>query len=135
MNESKLENKFFKYLHKKNSNVYLQVPFISRIIDIVEVTKNGRVITYELKISNWGKALEQIRNHSIASHFSYLCMPQNKVGKKKLEALFIACKKESIGLILWDEEINAPQFLLKAKSNQYRNKYATKKLKENISKL
>jgi hypothetical protein len=132
MTEKELEIQFTRSLKKNNLRIYVQIPFISRIIDIVEITKSGSIISYELKIKNWKKAIEQIRNHSIASHYSYLCMPKRRVGAKKLYIVSEICEKEGFGFILWDEKKKEVEKIIKAKKNIFRNKYASRKLKENI---
>jgi hypothetical protein len=72
--------------------VALEVPFLSRCIDMVLVDKYDFIYTVEFKISNFNKAFEQAKDHSLGADFSFICMPFKKVNQ-------ILLKKENIGYI------------------------------------
>jgi hypothetical protein len=91
----------YNYL-KKNypncDNIVMEVPFLSRCIDMVIFTKDNRTITIEFKIKNWRQALEQAKNHRLGADKSYICLPC----KKPSECLLDLLKKENIGLFLYN---------------------------------
>jgi hypothetical protein len=89
--------------------VALEVPFLSRCIDMVMISDNGRIYTIEFKINNIKQAIKQARDHSLGADYSYVCIParaninakpfiENKIGlytyhnnyKTKLEVILIA---------------------------------------------
>ena len=49
-----------------------------RIADIVWVTVDGMINSVELKLANWGNALDQARDHQADADFSYICLPPKK---------------------------------------------------------
>lgn len=132
MTEALLEKKFQRYLHKYFPVVLTQVPFISRVIDIVALSKNGQMTSYELKLKDWKRAIKQIQNHSLATHFSYLCMPQQSLSPERIERIKKILQARGFGFIVWDEHTNTAKTIIRAKRNLYRSTYATQHLKNNI---
>lgn len=59
-----------------------------------------------IEVKNWAgatvKAVYDIRAHSRISHFPYLACPRPRFDHSKIEPIRSACKKEEIGLILFD---------------------------------
>jgi len=56
--------------------VYINVPSMSRCVDItVRMKEMNEIITVELKLTNWRRALRQARDHLLAADRSYVCIP------------------------------------------------------------
>jgi len=93
---SELEMKNF-VMHKwRKKAVFEEVPFMSRVIDIV-ILKPKSITTVELKLKNWRKAITQAKQHLIAADYNYICMPAlNKNAKSELA-------ENGIGFILYPE--------------------------------
>ena len=131
MSEELLNLSIYNYLSSINSNVLSEVPFMSRKIDIVQCEKDV-VVTYELKLRNWKKAIEQMLDHSIASHYCYLCMPSKGKSKELIARICDDLSQYGFGFLLWDESVGEPRKVLSAKKSEYRNQIATSYLIENI---
>jgi hypothetical protein len=89
--------------------IALEVPFLSRCIDMVMINDNGRIYSIEYKIGNIKQGIRQACDHSLGADYSYVCIParanmniqpfvENKIGlyfyhnkyKTKTEAILIA---------------------------------------------
>lgn len=131
MSEELLNLSVYNYLSGLNQIVLSEVPFMSRKIDIVLYQKDT-IVTYELKLRNWKKAIEQMLDHSIASHYCYLCMPAKGKSKELIERICDNLNQYGFGLMLWDESVGEPKEILSARESEYRNKVATSYLIGNI---
>ena len=78
--------------------VVREVPFLSRCIDIVIITKEFKSITIEFKIKDWRKAIEQAKNHKLGADKSYICLPEKKINKELVRLL----EQEQIGLYIYN---------------------------------
>jgi len=76
--------------------VVLEVPFLSRCIDMVLVNKNGVIYTVEFKVSNIRHAIKQAKDHALGADYAFICMPESK--KVDTELL----RNENIGLFLYN---------------------------------
>jgi hypothetical protein len=131
MVEKVLNTKLSEYLRLDNELVLSEVPFLNRKIDLV-CLNNKKLSTYELKIKNWRRAIEQMLDHSIAANFCYLCMPYNSQSETLLRKIRIDLKKYGFGLIFWDDSNNNVIVDLHARESIFRNPLATNKLIENV---
>ncbi|MCL2410117.1 MAG: hypothetical protein FWC97_00600 [Treponema sp.] len=101
MFEMEMANKCYKYLNKNKkeyTNIVCEVPFLSRCIDLVLLTRNEEAIAIEFKIKNWRQAIEQARSHLLGADKVYICLPQRKPSLLLLNTL----ESEKIGLYLYD---------------------------------
>ena len=80
--------------------VVREVPFLSRCIDLVLITKESTSVTIEFKINNWRKALEQAKNHKLGADRSYICLPERKLNVELIKLL----EQEQIGLYIYNPE-------------------------------
>lgn len=92
-------NECYQYLmHSDNFiNVVREVPFLSRCIDMVMLTREKETITIEFKVKNWRHALEQVKSHKLGADRAYICLPIKKPSIELLDALI----KEQVGLYLY----------------------------------
>jgi hypothetical protein len=107
---------------------------MSRIIDLV-IVEEEYILTYELKIKNWRKAIEQMKNHRIASSFCYLCMPKKSISDKLALKIKNELKFYGFGFKLWDEDSRQMEILLKARRSEFLFHTGIAKLKQNIEVL
>lgn len=98
------------YSKLKNSNIcveiVLEVPYMSRCIDMIIVDNDYKIVSVEFKLKNWRKALEQARDHMLGADKSYVCIPkpQNTVSTSLISEL----GKHGIGLFLYDTTKDIP---------------------------
>lgn len=134
MKESNLNKDLFNYFISNRHNIYSEVPFMSRTIDLVRF-EDKKVVTYELKIKNWRRAINQMLDHSIASHYCYLVMPDEGKSKELINSIINNLSQYGFGFILWDKKNQIVKEILTPKESRYRNKYATSSLIDNIKSL
>lgn len=81
--------------------------------DIVAFTPNKQVISVELKLSDWKKAIIQAKNYQLASDYVYIAFPLKKINLvlKKAEHILT---KEGIGLLGIDEQTKKVRICIKA---------------------
>lgn len=85
--------------------VVLEVPYLSRCIDMVLVDNLCKIITIEFKLKNWRKALEQAKDHSLGSDRAYICIPKPKrISDKLVEE----SRKIGIGILFYDSKSKNP---------------------------
>jgi hypothetical protein len=80
-------------------HVVLEVPFLSRCIDMVLINRNGVIFTIEFKVGNIRQAIKQVRDHSLGADYAFICMPE----KKKIDMELL--KSENIGLFSYNPSI------------------------------
>jgi len=69
-----------EYFKKRNMDIYLEVPFLSRNIDIVLKDKlKKETLAIEAKISNWNKVIEQAKLTLLGVDRAYIAMPASKM--------------------------------------------------------
>ena len=89
----------FFFLNNNNFKIVVrEVPFLSRCIDVVIITREHKSVTIEFKINNWRKALEQAKNHKLGADKSYICLPKKTFNIELLRLL----EQEKIGLYVYD---------------------------------
>jgi len=77
--------------------IFKEVPIYNRCIDAV-LLKNRIIYSIEFKISDWHRAIKQIRTHMLIADFAYLCMPYRNISPELKKIL----KRYGIGLWLYD---------------------------------
>jgi hypothetical protein len=98
--ELDMVNDCFEYLKDLAMYKYivLEIPFLSRCIDMVLITPNEKLITIEFKISDINHAIEQARDHRLGADYSFICIPKRKNIENQL------FKKEKIGLLYYNKD-------------------------------
>jgi hypothetical protein len=86
--------------------IILEVPYMSRCIDMIIVDNDYKLVSVEFKIKNWRKALEQARDHMLGADKSYVCIP--KPPKEVSPSLISELEKHGIGLFLYDTTKDFP---------------------------
>ncbi|MFW6311373.1 MAG: hypothetical protein ACOC1K_03970 [Nanoarchaeota archaeon] len=87
-------------------DIYLEIPYMSRSIDMVIVKKDDRIITIEFKLKNWKKALKQAIVHKYGATEAYICMPEPARGFQ--EEFIFSLKNKGIGLYQYRPEKENP---------------------------
>lgn len=62
-------------LKKKYKIVVSEVPVLSRCIDIVFVNEDNEIVSIEVKLKNWRKAILQAKDHQLSVDRSYIYLP------------------------------------------------------------
>ena len=88
------------------NKIYLEVPYMSRYIDMVIVKNDNKIITIEFKLKNWKKALKQAKVHKYGANEAYICMPEPARGFK--EEFIRALNNKGIGLYQYREKQENP---------------------------
>ena len=98
------------YSKIKNSSIckeiVLEVPYMSRCIDMIIVDNDYKLVSVEFKIKNWRKALEQAKDHMLGADKSYVCIP--KPPKEVSPILIAELEKCGVGLLLYDTSQEFP---------------------------
>ena len=131
MNELVLHEKVLNYYRKKKKDIFSEVPFMSRIIDLV-VLEGEEITSYELKIRKWKHAVEQMKEHRIASSYCYLCMPKQSISERLLKRIVEELVFYGFGFALWNENYGEIENVLPARKSEFLSKPGITRLKENI---
>ena len=83
---------------RSDTIIATEVPWFGRRIDLVTVTKSGRVTTYELKLRKSVRAVEQAAYNRIAAERSYVVSPTTPTGENLSSALALG-----VGIVLCTE--------------------------------
>lgn len=106
MTEAEMVFDCYKKIKKddKYKEVVLEVPYLSRSIDMVIVDHEDCIISIEFKLQNWKKALEQAKDHKLGSDKAYICMPEpaNGFSPQFKDELI----NNGIGLFVYDKNYN-----------------------------
>jgi hypothetical protein len=84
--------------------------------DLVAFKPDETVISVELKLTNWKKAIIQARNYQLGSDFVYVAFPLAKTYNVLRKASHIL-EKEGIGLLGINEVTNKVQKIIDAKQS------------------
>lgn len=100
--ESEMQDICYEYLStcEEIAEVKREIPFLSRSIDLVCMTKNQQVISIELKVHDWKHAIQQASDHKLGADKAYICLPKRKITQALLDAL----SAKGIGLLLFDRD-------------------------------
>jgi hypothetical protein len=129
--EAVLHKKVFHYYRNKKKKIFSEVPFMSRIIDLV-VLDNEEITSYELKITKWKHAIEQMKEHRIASSYCILCMPKRSISEKLCKKIVEELAFYGFGFSLWDEHKGEIEKILPARKSEFLSQPGIIGLKENI---
>lgn len=102
MLEAQIQNEIFEDLKKKHDYVLKEVPVFSRSIDLVYINEFEEVISVEVKINNWRKAVQQARDHQLVTDRAYICLPHKKRGVS--ENLLSLLDGTGIGLLIFQRK-------------------------------
>lgn len=130
-----VEDCYTKLLNMDNiKEVHLEIPYMSKVIDMVIIENDSKIITIEFKLQNWRKALNQAKVHKYGADEAYICMPEPKQGFK--EEFIKLLKKKGIGLFKYDSKQQIPfEKIVDAKKETDRWQPRVDLLKEMISKV
>ncbi len=108
MKESDMVYDCYNKLKKSNNykEIILEVPYLSRCIDMILVNQNDEIISIEFKLSNWRQALAQAKDHKLGANKSYICIPEPKKGIPN--ALKEGLTNYGIGLLYYEKQCNDP---------------------------
>lgn len=100
--ESEMQDICYEYIStcEEIAEVKREIPFLSRSIDLVCMTKDQQVISIELKVHDWKHAIQQASDHRLGADKAYICLPKRKI----TDALSDALSEAGIGLLLFDPD-------------------------------
>ena len=104
------------YLKKKRFYCKKEIRIGYCRADIVGFKKNV-VLSVELKLNNWKKAIIQAKNYQLGSDFVYLAFPLQKIHNILRKAEF-SLDKEGIGLLSINEKSSKVKVILNAKKSR-----------------
>lgn len=133
MTEFEMLEKICLYLLKTNKTHYKEIPFMSRIIDLVMIDKKATT-TYELKLKNWQKGIEQLIEQRIATDYCYLCLPKNEMSKNVLSKIIQEVSFHGFGLCLWDDAKCKLITKVRARKSETRSQFANDRLRQSLVK-
>ncbi len=102
MSESQIQNILFDTLKKRHRFVLKEAPVFSRSIDIVYINEQKELISIEIKLNDWRKAVNQAKDHQLVADKSYICLPSKKKGIS--EDLLSLLEGTGIGLFVFSED-------------------------------
>ncbi len=134
MSEQKIQKSIFKVLKGKYPAVEQEISVLNRCVDIVFINDEQELISMEVKLKDWRKALKQASDHQLYTDRSYICMPKNASGKIN-ESFQESLEQTGIGLILISFQGHEPLLdeVVKAKKNEFSWESARNKVMQNLS--
>lgn len=111
-----LHDSYYKLIELGSyQKIAIEVPFLSRCIDMVLQSFEGDIISIEFKMRDWKKAVVQARDHSLGADLSYICLPQKDVFSNKM---IFELEKFGLGLMSYNRNSNDPlKIIIPAKRN------------------
>lgn len=114
MSELQMQQKIAEILRRQGFNVYLEVPFLSRSIDIVAV-KGSEIYALELKLNDWRKAITQSSDHLHGADKSFVCIPlKTRINEELLNLV----QEAGLGLMFYDEEKDSVEEIMPAQESE-----------------
>jgi len=113
MFEEEMQNHLSEYLKKEGFEVYSEIRFLEKKIDLIYI-KRKQLISIELKVQNWKRALWQAYVNQLFTSKSYVCLWSEvikNIDKREFE-------KFGIGVLSIDENSEI-KLILDAKTSQY----------------
>lgn len=104
------------FLKNKGYKVRKEVRIGYCIADLVGF-KDKSVVSVELKLNNWKKALIQAKNYQLGSDYVYVAFPLQKTFNILNKAKYILIS-EGIGLLSINEKTNKTKIIIKAKKSK-----------------
>ena len=101
--EETLRDNFYIFRRNEKRNILqIEVPVFSRSVDMVEYDSlNNTLTAIEFKISDWKRAISQLKNVEICFDYLVLCIPKPKT-QKCIDVIIDACSQDGIGLFMWE---------------------------------
>jgi len=115
--ERYLVKNIVSYLKKKGYQIALEVPFLSRSIDIVYQTKKGEIVAIEAKMDYCKRAFNQAKYCLLGASRVYVCLPERRVAEN-IRQRFL---NMGIGVIHTDKPSNGREhlkFVIRANRNK-----------------
>jgi hypothetical protein len=108
MTEAEMVDMAYQYFKNncKYKEIVLEVPYLSRCIDMVMVNHDNEIYSIEFKLKNWRKAIEQAKDHKIGADYAYICIPKPPRGIS--QTLIDAVIDAGIGLMVFENNKNGP---------------------------
>ncbi len=128
MTELQLVNKVREMLVAEGKTVYLEVPFLSRCIDML-IVQNDEVTSVEFKMRDWRKAIAQSREHLLGVDKAYVCLPHRKSITEKMRIEF---ENAGIGLLFFSEDNPPFKEMIPAKRSEIKWDISRRWLEEAI---
>lgn len=100
LSENDLREPVHDLFHEDNYSLYNEVRLFSRSIDVV-AKKRNTVISIELKLSDWKRAIEQASLDLRVSNYSYIALPEKKLSRID-RRMYLHVFNNGIGLISVD---------------------------------
>lgn len=104
LKESELREPVHNMFRKGHYSIYNEVRLFSRQIDIV-AKKKSKLITVELKLRNWRRAIDQACLNMRVSNYSYIALPESVLCRID-RRMFLDAYTNGIGLISVDGDAN-----------------------------
>lgn len=81
--ESRLVRRLAEFLsipnrHFPHLRIGFEFDYRSGRVDVIGVTRNGRLVAFEAKLTRWRDALDQAYRNTSFSHYSYVVLPENQ---------------------------------------------------------
>lgn len=130
MSEQIIQKTLFRYLKRKHKKAKEKIFVLNRCVDIVYINENKELITIEIKLHDWRKAIRQAIDHQMYADRAYICMPQyTKVGKPLIDEL----SKYGVGLLLVD--VSGKRIRLEEKVEAERARYCWEQARNKVENL
>ena len=113
ISEAELRDRFLSSIASNEHILSLEeIPVFSRSVDLALLdNKDGLLTAIEFKLHDWKRAIAQIRSVDTCFDYLYICIPQPRT-KTASENILSTCASNGIGLIVYDEAVNAFNTLL-----------------------
>jgi len=127
--ESQIVKTLEKDFQSRGFSTFLEVPFLSRRIDLVAVSKEtGDLLLVEAKVSNWKKALEQASIYLLGGEFVFIAIADDfvhRVDQDKVQGL-------GIGLLSVNNRVSIQ---IEAQRSRYQSAYYASWIREFLNNL
>ena len=120
-----------KYFTKKGFKTELEVPIYRNRIDMVAYDESI-LISIELKIKKWKRALKQASYYQLGSDFTFVAMPLYESYKAYWNKFRF--EKKGVGILAVNPKDGTIRELLKAKESSCKVNFIEEKMREFISK-
>lgn len=130
MLEQTIQKTLFRYLKRKHRKAKEEIFVLNRCVDIAYINENGELITIEIKLRDWRKAIRQAIDHQMYADRAYICMPKHtNIGKLLVDEL----SKYGVGLLLVD--VSGKRLRLEEKVEAERARYCWEQARNKVENL
>lgn len=102
MLEIQIQNILFRDFKKKYQYVLKEAPVFSRSIDLVYINEEQEVVSVEIKLRDWRRAITQAIDHQLVVDRAYICLPNKKRGVS--DELLNLLDSTGIGLLFFKKK-------------------------------